>query len=348
MSQLYENNGRYYIAFYYQKKQYRRALGFRSRSGERPINKHHAEEIQLTIDLDLKRGKWPAYFSQVSAGRSVAEFKDYYIRNLSKQRHKFSANTLRNYGYAFNRLMEVVDPQTDIGNIDTALVHRDLLPHLEENYAWNTIRGSLIALKAAWNRAIQWQLVKVNPFEGLNTKPKKRIPKFYTVEEIQVIREYCANPAIPAWLGDIVFLVLNTGLRRHEVVNLFWGNINLALGSMTFSGKGDKEDVVPLNPAALEILRARPRKPNNRRVFWEIENFEAFATGFKRLRQRTGLGGNIHQLRKTFACHFMMNGGSIYDLQKLLRHESLDTLSVYVTLSPDYLKSAVEKVNFGK
>lgn len=348
MSYIYENSGRYYIGFYYQGKQHRRALGFRSRSGERMINKHHAEEIQLTIDLDLKRGKWPAYFSKVTAGRSVAAFKDYYIQNLAKQRHKFSENTLRNYGYAFDHLIEVVDPRTDLADIDSAVIHRDLLPHLEANYAWNTIRGSLIALKAAWNRAIKWQMVKVNPFEGLNTKPKKRIPKFYTADEVQVIREYCANPDISDWLGDIIFLVLNTGLRRHEVVTLVWPNINLSLGSMTFLGKGDKEAVIPLNSAALEILRKRPRKPNNQRVFWEIENFEAFATGFKRLRKRTGLGGNIHQLRKTFACHFMMNGGSIYDLQKLLRHESLDTLNVYVTLSPDYLKSAVQKVNFNK
>lgn len=48
-----------------------------------------------------------------------------------------------------------------------------------------------------------------------------------------------------------------------------------------------------------------------------------------------------HILRHTFASHFIMNGGNILTLQKLLGHANLDMTLKYAHLAPDYLKEAV-------
>jgi integrase len=48
-----------------------------------------------------------------------------------------------------------------------------------------------------------------------------------------------------------------------------------------------------------------------------------------------------HILRHTFASHFIMNGGNIVALQKILGHSSLNVTMKYSHLAPDYLQQAV-------
>jgi hypothetical protein len=54
----------------------------------------------------------------------------------------------------------------------------------------------------------------------------------------------------------------------------------------------------------------------------------------------------IHGLRHTFASHYMMRGGSIYDLKSLLGHASIETTMRYAHLSPTHLASKVSLVQF--
>jgi site-specific recombinase XerD len=55
----------------------------------------------------------------------------------------------------------------------------------------------------------------------------------------------------------------------------------------------------------------------------------------------------FHDLRHTFASHFMMNGGNIYDLQKILGHTSLEMTQRYAHLAPEHLVRASNVVSFG-
>ncbi len=46
---------------------------------------------------------------------------------------------------------------------------------------------------------------------------------------------------------------------------------------------------------------------------------------------------STHALRHTFASHFMMNGGNILALQKVLGHHSLTMIMRYAHFSPEHL-----------
>jgi site-specific recombinase XerD len=54
-------------------------------------------------------------------------------------------------------------------------------------------------------------------------------------------------------------------------------------------------------------------------------------------------GERTHVLRHTFASHFMMNGGNILTLQKVLGHSSLEMAMKYAHLAPDFLQEVVER-----
>ena len=53
-------------------------------------------------------------------------------------------------------------------------------------------------------------------------------------------------------------------------------------------------------------------------------------------------GQAAHVLRHTFASHFIMNGGNVLTLQKILGHASVLQTMTYAHLAPDYLTEALE------
>ncbi len=53
-------------------------------------------------------------------------------------------------------------------------------------------------------------------------------------------------------------------------------------------------------------------------------------------------GQRMHVLRHTFASHFMMNGGDVLTLQKILGHQTITMTMRYAHLSPDHLADAIK------
>ena len=52
-------------------------------------------------------------------------------------------------------------------------------------------------------------------------------------------------------------------------------------------------------------------------------------------------GQMTHVLRHTFASHFMMNGGNILVLQRILGHANIKETMIYAHFAPDHLEEAV-------
>ncbi|MCB0182650.1 MAG: site-specific integrase, partial [Caldilineaceae bacterium] len=60
-----------------------------------------------------------------------------------------------------------------------------------------------------------------------------------------------------------------------------------------------------------------------------------------RLGERANVpGAGVHRFRHTFAVNFLRNGGNVFELQELLGHEDIKTLSVYIKLSEQDIDAA--------
>ena len=61
----------------------------------------------------------------------------------------------------------------------------------------------------------------------------------------------------------------------------------------------------------------------------------------KRLAERAQVpNADVHRFRHTFAVNFLRNGGNVLELQRLLGHEKLDTVNIYVRLAQSDLSAA--------
>lgn len=178
-----------------------------------------------------------------------------------------------------------------------------------------------------------------NPFANIkSTKTtKNRTPDIPTDEEVAGIVR-AAGEAGDAQGSLIIALCLN-GLRSDEITRLkyedfifmpFYNNFVVRV-----LGKGNKERMVPANNYLNDafqnylnqffrgseyILEAPDGSPvTPRQVQYAVEKY----SGFKR---------RPHSLRHHYATRLVRNGCSVFALQRLLGHESVETTQVYVNL----------------
>lgn len=136
----------------------------------------------------------------------------------------------------------------------------------------------------------------------------------------------------------ITKVCLATGARWSEAEQLKPSQVRD--GQIHFTNtKSGKNRSIPVEDSLLQELERQNRKRG------EFGRLFAYAYGtFREAVIRSGLqlpdGQMTHVLRHTFASHFMMNGGNILVLQRLLGHSSLAMTMRYAHLSPDHLQEA--------
>ena len=145
----------------------------------------------------------------------------------------------------------------------------------------------------------------------------------------------------------IVALMLDCGLRRHEVVTLTVSAVHLRDRYIIVQqGKGDKQRVVPFGKFTAKLVE-RYLKLTAQRLPREALIIKLSGDGpaegitdttliqlFRKLKKRTGIYRlKPHLLRHTFATRYLENGGNIYSLQQILGHTSLDMVKRYLHLA---------------
>lgn len=154
-------------------------------------------------------------------------------------------------------------------------------------------------------------------------------------ELLETIKMYSQN--LSTWW--VTQICLRTGARWSEAEKL--KRKQLHNGRITFEfTKSKKTRTVPLDPTFFHALDqyAGYKNPDDRL-------FTNCIGSFRRASKRTEIsfpkGQATHILRHSFASHFVMNGGNILSLQKILGHADISMTMRYAHLAPDHLKDAV-------
>lgn len=211
------------------------------------------------------------------------------------------------------------------------------------------------ALKALMNKAVEWEYIPKSPF----AKSKKiRVadvpPRYFTKEEFDRL----LHLAQEEWLHQAIIFSISTGIRRGELINLRWTEVDLARrmimiqSSPSFRVKGNKTRVVPLSSVALKVILRQKENPGcpyvcslNRR---QIDG--NWMSGlFRRYVKQAGLYDkklHWHNVRSSFASWLVSGGVSLYAVSKLLGHSStMLTQTHYARLAPETLHSTVESIS---
>ena len=208
-------------------------------------------------------------------------------------------------------------------------------------------------LKAAFNKAVEWNYISVNPFTKIKfPKIPKSFPVFLMEDELLII---LANTPYQH-LKDIFTVGFYTGLRLGELINMQWNWIDFFQNQITvkctdqFLTKNKKERIVPMNEKVRSILFCRFNSDShlpNEIVFYTRKNKilyqETISKQFKKIVRKSNLSDKIHfhSLRHSFASLLVQRGVSLYVVKELLGHEDLATTQIYSHLQQQNLRDAV-------
>lgn len=251
---------------------------------------------------------------------------------------------------------------TLLGDLDIDIVRRYILylqdghrkfdghpytPARDEPLSDYSVQGHVRTLRAF----VSW--LKREGYLDENFLSRLKVPKAPSLDirplteaEISKILA-CFNPNTATGARNlvVVWLMLDSGLRVGEVAGLQHGNVNLQQGQLVVRGKGNKERVVPMGRKAQKYLqryiyhfRPEPLYPDRDNLFLTVEgkplNENALKLMFSRLRARTGIARlHGHLLRHTFATRYLMNGGDILSLKRILGHASIQMVARYSHLA---------------
>jgi integrase len=145
-------------------------------------------------------------------------------------------------------------------------------------------------------------------------------------------------------LRMIVLLAVSTGMRASEIFGLGWRDVmyNEGLIAVRAKLKGGKMRYVPMSSELAGELRRYPAVLGQDRLFppkpGATTGRQRVDRSFEDLLQRAKIEDfRFHDLRHTFASWYMMNGGDLYELAKILGHSNIKMTERYAKLARQHI-----------
>lgn len=262
-------------------------------------------------------------------------------------------------------------------DIDESLLRNHLLPafgnkvmaeiryvDVKDFYDQDEARGSaqgsmnrrIILLRYIFNLALKWEIpgVKKNPAREVELpNANNTVERFLSAEETVRLQQ-AIEKSPNRMLRYIIPALLLTGMRKREVLDARWENINLEAKTWFLpasSTKSRKARTVHLSDAVIQLLQSVPRRGHCEYVFANPDTGKPFVSIFQAwntARCKAGLSDvRIHDLRHTFASLLINNSFELYDVMQALGHTQMKTTMRYAHLSKERKRAAVDAVAKG-
>lgn len=310
-------------------------------------NKAEAKLIMEELQKKIALGTFGLPSKKGEVAHTLKTFFEEYFDIVAVKRKKGLLQNQKNY---YTQFVRYIGEDVDIRAIDGKMMDQ-----------YRAIRRSTVSpatfdierrfLHAAFQFAVKWGYLTSNPIKHLK---KEKIPskKMYLTadEKIQLFsaidtygrklnRQKDKDQHV-LFRQAVVFL-LNTGLRREELHQLEWKNIDIAGKKMVVVNgvKGDKIRHIPLNDTAVGILKligeplfqGLPPSQFSKKFHWIIVE-----AGLKNIK--------LHSLRHTFATDLVERGVNIAVIQDLLGHSDIRTTLEYAKVNVEVKRSAVQSL----
>lgn len=322
-----------------------------------------AETWEREVLLAKQKGTIPILLTQKLTSVTLEEFWKRYIQEHSLRTQAPSTLVMdesiyRNY----------VQPY--LGHIPIAEIHRDALDsylktlQIKKKLTNERVNRVKKLLSSMFNRAVEWSVLPLNPIQAIRNLPSRR---HLGDQNINYLTQSEANQLLDwlqlhdAWLYGKVRVLLNAGLRIGELAALRVQDLRASTDGWYLSvsrtycrhsytirhtTKGQRARIIPIGKGLGDFLYQQSigKKTDSPLLYadWlEYKHQTKLNQHFKKaLIESKVRKVRVHDLRHSFAVHFLENGGHLYDLQNLLGHQSSKLTERYSHFSATMLARA--------
>ena len=199
-----------------------------------------------------------------------------------------------------------------------------------------------VQLNACFKQAFKLNMISFNPCSAVVIKKNKgNNGKALTKNQEQTLIDYLNNTNNE--LKDLILLYLATGMRRTELLNVRYCDLNFETNEILINGTKTKNSIRVLQTTK-KVLDLFPKKeiPFDNWKPDRVDNHFKIICDFLKFK-----GIKIHSLRHTFATRCIENGIQMAVVQQWLGHSSISlTIDTYTHLNEDFKREQANKVDF--
>lgn len=316
--------------------------------------KKEAEKAEQKKRSEIVSGKWRFQDTEEITDKSFSTFAEEYIQyaetNKAKSTSKINGYRIR--AHLVKHFEDTIPSQITPQMVDDYKTKRD-----NEGASPNTINRELANLSHMLKIAVQRRYVDKNVVSSVSKmKVPERPYRFLSQEEISCL----LKAAKESYIYPILVMALHKGMRRSELLNLKWSDVDFDRQVITVQAKDDwhtknyRSRVLQLTPTLHKVLEEHKifqvqlgTKSEYVFTYRGVRMKNVVDTTLRKVVKQAGLSNvTLHTLRHTFASQLVMAGVPLRDVQELMGHKSFETTLKYAHLSAEHAKRQMLRLPF--
>ncbi len=288
---------------------------------------------------------------------SINSFLDYLTSEKKYSKHTITA--YKNDLQSFKVFCESEYGNQPIEEVNYAQIRTWVVSLVEDKLSNRTINRKVSSLKSFYKYLQRTNQLKVNPLakhQALKVSKKIQIP--FSEKELVSVLEFNFEEENFENVRDklIVELLYATGMRRNELVNLKFADVDLKSGVVKVKGKRNKERYIPLIRSVQESLNKYIRYreqlatvdvylllTKKGKKLYDTFVYRVINSYFSRVSSK--VKKSPHIIRHSFATHLLDGGADLNSVKELLGHSSLASTQVYTHTSLGKLKKVYNQAH---
>ena len=274
---------------------------------------------------------------------------------------RYSAHTITSYKKDLEDFMSFVlktEATADLRDISKKVIRNFIVQLSENRLSKRSINRKLSSLRGFYVYLLRIGEITVSPMESISSlKFYAEKQQAFSQDEMTLLQEKTESRSAMSLLEKLIIETLyQTGMRKTELCNLLFENVDFSKSEFKIIGKGNKQRVVPISERLHRDLQnyAEVRRPDAENKTYFFVNKKG-----KKLGERfvysvvnkylslvtTKEKRSPHMLRHSFATHVLNNGAEISKVKKILGHSSLASTQVYTEANIEELKKVFNKAH---
>ena len=197
-----------------------------------------------------------------------------------------------------------------------------------------------------------------NPCIGMRApRSAKTLPQALSADQAVQLVDIKEDDLLSLRDHAILELFYSSGLRLAELVGLDFNTLDLANGTISVTGKGNKTRIVPVGSHAITAIqnwlsvRTTIAKPDQNALFITKQGNRITPRAIQyRLKEwaiKQGINSDVHphMLRHSFATHVLQSSGDLRAVQEMLGHANISTTQVYTHLDFQHLSKVYDQAH---
>lgn len=328
-----KRNGKYYCRFQLNGERHHKLC-----AGATTLKE--AEKMENAFKYKLmqqQNGVIPRELKHITINKLFKIYTEYSEVNKKSYKSDISRTKLIKQFFGENTLIKDIQPE----KIEK---FKDFL--LEQNRSKMTVNRYLEQLKTAFRMAIDNDYLLKNPCKNIKKFPVKN----YSVRYLKEDEEKRLFKALPDYLKGIVIVALNTGLRKSNILELKWEQVNFDFKFIEIlENKGNKHIMLPLNDTLYNFFIKTPEVERIGYIFINPETgspYKDIKKAWQTALKQAGIENfRFHDLRHTVGTRLAKENVPVNIIKEILAHSDVKTTMRYVHCTQGAKLDALNKLN---